>query len=135
MTPDETVRTATPTLRRAEVPWPGKCHQMLGVAADMEGLSVAGSASPMLDAALDYAERNVPIFPVWGVRDGRCGCGRVPCGTDNRNAGKHPVGHLAPHGFKDATTDASTIRRWWAATPDANIATPTNSAPVLDEDP
>lgn len=28
---------------------------------------------------------------------------------------------LTPHGFKDATTDAATIRRWWSRWPDANI--------------
>ena len=32
------------------------------------------------------------------------------------------------HGFKDATTDASQIRDWWAKTPDANIGIATGEA-------
>ena len=86
----------------------------------------------MLDAALAYAARGAPIFPTWGVHeDGRCCCGSARC----EQAGKHPHGRLAPHGFKDATTDAVTIRRWWMADPAANIATHTRWCVVLDVDP
>lgn len=35
--------------------------------------------------------------------------------------GKEPLGALVPHGLTDATTDADTIRRWWAARPDASV--------------
>ena len=35
--------------------------------------------------------------------------------------GKTPLARLAPHGAKDATTDAATIRKWLAAEPAANI--------------
>jgi len=55
----------------------------------------------MLTAALEYLAHGVPLFPVHGVKGGRCLCGRKGC----ENAGKHPIGSLVPHGFKDATTD------------------------------
>jgi len=46
--------------------------------------------------------------------------------------GKEPLGALAPHGFKDATTDQLTIRRWWKHTPDANIGIPTGLPETFD---
>lgn len=53
----------------------------------------------MLDLALDYARRGVPVFP---------------CETN----GKRP---LTPHGFKDRTRTTETIRAWWTRWPDANL--------------
>lgn len=49
---------------------------------------------------------------------------------------KMPLGGLVPHGFKDATTDGATIRRWWTAKPDANvgIACGASGVTVLDID-
>src|SRR5262245_25870803 len=61
----------------------------------------------MLEAALEYA-RTVPVFP---------------CGSD-----KKP---LTPHGFKDATQDAATIRQWWTRRPNAMIGMPTGEASGL----
>jgi hypothetical protein len=48
----------------------------------------------MRDWALAYAARGLRIFP---------------CRLD-----KLPVGHLAPHGFKNATSDPDQIRAWWS---------------------
>ncbi len=59
----------------------------------------------MLKQALAYATAGVPVFP---------------CAP----AGKTP---LTRNGFHDATTDHDKIRRWWAAHPNANIATPTGT--------
>ena len=53
-------------------------------------------------AALAYAARGWHVFPC-------------------RPGGKEPLGKLAPHGVKDATTDPEQIRRWWTACPDANV--------------
>src|SRR5262245_13320754 len=62
-----------------------------------------------IDLALGYAEQGWPVFPI-------------------EPRGKRPLGLLAPHGLKDATTDADQIRRWWTAQPDANIGIPTGIA-------
>src|SRR2546426_11576119 len=91
------------------------------------------TASAMLEAALVYAERGVPVFPAWGVDAGRCGCRAQDCQS---NAGKHPIASCAPHGFKNATTDETVIRAWWTQFPSANIATPTGRwCDVVDVDP
>ena len=70
----------------------------------------------MLDAALEYAARGWPAFPL-------------------EPGGKRPLGRLAQHGLKDATTDLERIRAWWGAEPEANIGLPTGLAfDVLDVD-
>lgn len=67
----------------------------------------------LLAAALAYAERGWPVFPL-------------------EARGKKP---LTKRGFKDATTDAAQIRNWWASWPEANIGLPTGHAfDVLDID-
>jgi Bifunctional DNA primase/polymerase, N-terminal len=69
----------------------------------------------MLDFALEYAERGIPLFPC-------------------QPHGKRP---LTEHGFKDATTDADVVREWWSVERwcDANIGIPTGVAfDVLDID-
>ncbi len=66
------------------------------------------SAGAILEAALQYAARGWPVFP---------------CGHD-----KKP---LTPHGFKDATTDAATIKAWWARRPDAAIGIDCGGARLL----
>ncbi|MEV6817920.1 bifunctional DNA primase/polymerase [Nocardiopsis dassonvillei] len=68
--------------------------------------------SERLRAALDFAARGWPVFP---------------CEPD----GKRPLGVLAPHGFKDATTDQDQINAWWSRYPTANVATATG-APAVD---
>lgn len=85
-------------------------------------------------AALFYAALGWPIFPVWPMRGGACGCGKPDC----PNPGKHPLGSLAPHGFKDAATDADIINQWWDKCPDANIGLATGAASgvfAVDIDP
>lgn len=70
---------------------------------------------PVLEAALGYAARGIPVFP---------------CQADN----KRP--HLE-HGFKEASTDPDQIRAWWHRWPNAMVACPTGTAIgawVLDVD-
>ena len=55
--------------------------------------------SAMLKAALEYAQKGIPVCPV-------------------EPKGKEP---LTKHGFKDATTDEKQIRAWWERWPNANI--------------
>lgn len=68
--------------------------------------------SDILNAALSYAARGWPVFPL---------------------KGKKP---LTEHGFKDATTEPDIIVEWWGRWPDANvgIACGAKSADVVDID-
>lgn len=59
-------------------------------------------ARETLEWALKYARHGWRVFPL------------VP-------DGKTPLARLAPHGVNDATTDAATIRKWFAAEPTANL--------------
>jgi hypothetical protein len=111
---------ATPVALRGYARDPRRGRR-LNIVADMHTM--------LVEAALEYAGRSVPVFPVWGVAQGRC-----LCGATCESPGKHPIGQCVPEGFKNASTDASTIRRWWTSYPQANIATPTAWCTVLDVD-
>ncbi len=68
--------------------------------------------SSLLDGALLHANRGLPVFPL-------------------KPRGKTP---LTQHGHIDATTDADTIRKWWAKWPDANIGIRCDGLLVADFD-
>ena len=72
----------------------------------------------LLAAALEFAGDGKPVFPLHTAKEGRCTCGKADCDKP----GKHP---RTEHGFKDATTNESKIREWWAKWPSANIGHPT----------
>src|SRR5262249_8012586 len=89
------------------------------------------NAAPMIDAALDYAARGVPIFQAGHADGNRCGCRAFDC----QSPGKHPIASPAPSGFKNATTDAAVLTRWFEMFPHANIAEATGHySVVLDVD-
>jgi hypothetical protein len=86
----------------------------------------------LLQAALDYASRGIAVLPChypvepasqispWEA--GRlCSCGRLRCPAP----ALHPVGLATA---ADATAEAVDIVCWWAATPEASIATPIGAA-------
>src|SRR5581483_2971169 len=77
---------------------------------------MTSATNPSLDSALAYAGLNYRVFPVWGVRDGKCLCNGKP----NCRPGKHPWGVMVPHGEKDATTDSALIAEWFP-TPAVNV--------------
>src|SRR5690349_20015718 len=84
-----------------------------------------------LEAALAYARRGWPVFPLHSAREGHCSCGRAVCPS----IGKHP---RTAHGLKDATIDEAQIRNWWAVSPNANVGIVTGAQSglvVLDIDP
>jgi len=91
----------------------------------------------MAAAALAYARRGLPVYPIWPVlpalRVGGfiCGCGHLSCDRP----GKHPLGRLVPHGLDDATTDEARVRHLWACRADANIGFATGAIIVIDFDP
>ena len=66
------------------------------------GVFGPGTSTNVKTAALDYASRGWPVFPV-------------------EPGGKRPLGRLVPHGLKDATTDAEVVEGWWNKVPEANV--------------
>ena len=92
----------------------------------MSGISVGHSPpeealGSTLEGALKLAALGFKVFPC-------------------RNAPSENEGHKRPltqHGFKDATTDATQIERWWSKFPEALIGMPTGivtGIAVLDLD-
>ena len=71
-------------------------------------------------AALGYAERGWRVFPLHGIVNGVCTCGRTNCGS----AGKHP---LVRRGLYEATTDVRVIKEWWRRWRSANIGLATGA--------
>ena len=103
---------------------------------DAGAVPVADAAPACLKAALAYAARGWLVVPLWGTApDGGCECPKgKACGKGGRSAGKHP--RLSEWQHK-ATTDAATLRRWWASWPRANVglvAGPASGWWVLDVD-
>jgi hypothetical protein len=77
--------------------------------------------SALLAAALGYAARGIPVYPVhWprrmpGGASLACSC---PRGRPCDRPAKHP---LLRHGVKEATTNPGQLRRWWQRWPQANL--------------
>ena len=87
----------------------------------------------MLDAALSYARRGMPVLP---LEPARCLCDG-PHEPDRKECpGKAPVGRLVRHGHNDATCDPDVIRSWWRADVLYNVGIrPAAGYIVLDVDP
>ena len=73
----------------------------------------------MREAAVAYAARGWRVFPLHGIVNGRCTCGRG-CSSP----GKHP---LARRGVHDASTDAHQVNEWWRRWRRANIGVATGA--------
>ena len=85
----------------------------------------------LLAAALQYARAGCAVMPLHSTKHGGCSCGKDSCSSP----GKHP---RTPHGVKDATTEETTIRKWWTQWRHANIGIATGEGSgllVLDVDP
>ena len=82
------------------------------------------------EAALEYAQRGWRVFPLHGIVNGTCTCGRSDCSS----AGKHP---LVRRGLYEATTDAGKIEDWWRRWRSANVGIATGAVSgivVIDVD-
>ncbi|MDQ4144892.1 MAG: bifunctional DNA primase/polymerase [Actinomycetota bacterium] len=75
------------------------------------------ATNELLDAAVDYAARGWRVFPLHGIVNGCCTCGRK-CSSP----GKHP---LVRRGVHDATSDTGAIQEWWRRWRSANVAVAT----------
>lgn len=73
-----------------------------------------------LDAALFYASRGLRVIPLHAAIDGVCTC-RLGERCGAKNAGKHPRLSGWP---EEATTDTSTLRRWWGKWRTCNVGLP-----------
>jgi Bifunctional DNA primase/polymerase, N-terminal len=76
--------------------------------------------SVVLDAALAYAARGVPVYPVHWPHPAAGGAATCSCprGPACDRPAKHP---LVRHGVKQATTDPEVIGLWWHRWPQANV--------------
>ena len=99
-------------------------------------MTVPAESTPpnLLPAALAYVNRfQWPVFPVHGIQQGHCTCGKPECAR----SGKHPIGRLVPRGLLDASLDPEQVTAWWREAPYANIGVPTgvgSGLAVLDVD-
>jgi hypothetical protein len=83
---------------------------------DGEQVEVAPKRQTPLEAALAYARRGWPVFPLHHPDPHRvCSCIDA---KECRSPGKHP---RTRKGLKDATSDERQIRRWWEQYPLANV--------------
>ena len=72
----------------------------------------------MMDAALKYAETNIPVIPLhWICEDGFCSC---KAGSDCDSKGKHP---LYTGWYKNSTADIEQINVSVKVCPEDEIAT------------
>lgn len=86
------------------------------------------------EAAERLAAFGFAVLPLHTIEDGTCSCGSQTC----HSPGKHPIASLVPNGVTNATSDAVTIRQWFALWPDANIGIATGAVSgvtVVDVDP
>ena len=68
-----------------------------------------------VDAALFFANKGIPVFPLHTVKNGVCTCRNA---QKCKSPGKHP---LHKNWQEEATTDPEKIKRMWTANPQANI--------------
>jgi hypothetical protein len=77
--------------------------------------------SALLDAALAYAARGIPVYPAHWPRP-IPGKGSLACSCRRGAACDRPAKHpLVRHGIHDATCDLDQLERWWHRWPQANL--------------
>ena len=71
--------------------------------------------SKKVDAAIFFASRDIPVFPVHTVKEGSCTCRNA---ENCKSPGKHPI---HKNWKSEVTTEKEKIKRMWLANPDANV--------------
>lgn len=74
---------------------------------------IFAAVSPAHTQALLMASLGHSVFPLHGIKNGKCTCGDATC----RYPGKHP---RRPNSFKEATTDPAIINMWFKYEPNLN---------------
>jgi Bifunctional DNA primase/polymerase, N-terminal len=75
----------------------------------------------LLEAAVGYALRGIPVYPVHWPRPVPGGA-RLACSCPRGRLCDRPAKHpLVRHGVKEGTTDPDRIGRWWRRWPHANL--------------
>jgi len=75
----------------------------------------------LLEAALGYAARGIPVYPAHWPRP-IAGRGSLACSCPRGPACDRPAKHpLVRHGLHDATTNPGQLERWWSRWPTANL--------------
>jgi Bifunctional DNA primase/polymerase, N-terminal len=131
--------------------WPQQRRQLPATPTPLDsgGRSVSRPRWQLRDAALGYANRDIPVLPLHyplphrgglqpvagdpqpAVARAACSCRDPGCGQ----VGKHPLGSLVPHGVRDATCNRARVLAWWTRHPQANIGLATGHRfDVLDID-
>ena len=85
----------------------------------------------VLECALEYIKSGWRVLPLYGIKDGKCGCGKENC----TSVGKHPA---LRNGSKDASSDEEQVRRWFGSDHNYNIGICAGSESglvILDVDP
>lgn len=82
-----------------------------GLRGDSYDTSMA--VSPAHAQALLMASLGHPVFPLHGMKNGKCTCGNVNC----PHPGKHPC---RPNSFKEALTNPTIINTWFEHGPELN---------------
>jgi Bifunctional DNA primase/polymerase, N-terminal len=77
--------------------------------------------STLLEAALGYAARGIPVYPVHWPRP-IAGGASLACSCPRRTVCDRPAKHpLVRHGVKEATIHPNQIGGWWHRWPQANV--------------
>jgi Bifunctional DNA primase/polymerase, N-terminal len=75
----------------------------------------------LLDAALGYAARGIPVYPVYWPRRSSGGAGLACSCSRGRSCGRPAKHPLVRHGIHDATTNPTQLERWWRRWPYASL--------------
>jgi hypothetical protein len=99
-------------------------------------MGAAMTTASILGTALAFAKHGYAVLPVhWPINIGgrlRCSCRRV---LDCTAPAKHPLERLVRHGVLSASTDETTVRKWFADESAANLGVSTDKLIVVDADP